>query len=255
MQLRRGSTPATGFPTYYFNKAAEADETDPDYFFNLGYAYWFDRDPQAAIYWLREALRRDPTDGDAHYALGVALGAAGNASEAAREKDLARRLSSAYADWDKRPAADPLPRGLERVKGDVELPHARQIEQTLSSGQRDQQDLARFYLDRARRLVGQEQDREALDDLNRVLFLSPYDAEAHLLLGRVHLRAGHAREAIDALNLSIWSAESADAHAVLAQALAEAKDLEGARREAARALAMDPAHAGARAVLAGLAPR
>ena len=49
-------------------------------------------------------LRRDPTDGDAHYVLGTALAAAGNAAEATREKELARRLSSTYADWDKRPA-------------------------------------------------------------------------------------------------------------------------------------------------------
>ena len=108
-----------------------------------------------------------------------------------------------------------MPRGLERIKSDVELPHARQIEQTLANSQRDQQELARFYLDHARRLVAQESDREAMAELNRVLFLSPYDAEAHLLVGRVHLRAGHVREAIDALNISIWSADTADAHALL----------------------------------------
>ncbi|HEX7941649.1 MAG TPA: hypothetical protein VF488_07570, partial [Gemmatimonadaceae bacterium] len=178
VQLRRGATPTTGAATYFFTRAVDTDATEPDYFFNLGYAYWFDRDPQAAIYWLREGLRRDPTDGDAHYVLGAALAAAGNASESAREKELARRLSSTYSEWDKRPATDPVPRGLERVKGDVELPHARQIEQTLANSQNDQQELARFYLDRARRLVEQESDREAVAELNRVLFLSPYDAEA-----------------------------------------------------------------------------
>jgi tetratricopeptide (TPR) repeat protein len=252
VQLRRGSSPASGSATYFFTKAADADATEPDYFFNLGYAYWLDRDTQAAIYWLREALRRNPTDGDAHYVLGVALAAAGNSSEAAREKELARRLSSTYADWDKRPASDPVPRGLERVKGDVELPHSRQIEQTLANSQNDQQELARFYLDRARRLAAQESDREAVAELNRVLFLSPYDAEAHLLLGRIHLRAGHVREAIDELNISIWSAETADAHALLAESYAQAKETDSARKEAERALTMDPRHEGARRVLTQL---
>ena len=134
-----------------------------------------------------------------------------------------------------------MPRGLERVKSDVELPHSRQIEQTLANSQRDQQELARFYLDRARRLVAQESDREAIAELNRVLFLSPYEAEAHLLVGRVHLRAGHAREAIDALKISIWSAETADAHALLGEAYFEAKELDSARREAERALRPRPA--------------
>lgn len=255
VQLRRGGTASTGLPTYFFTKAAETDETEPDYCFNLGYAYWFEKDAQAAIYWLREAVRRDPTDGDAHYVLGAALASAGSASESAREKDLARRLSSAYADWDKRPATDPIPRGLERVKGDVELPHDRQIEQTLANSASDQRELSAFYLDRARRLVAQESDREAVDDLNRVLFLSPYDAEAHRLLGRIHLRAGHAREAIDALNISIWSADSAEAHALLAQAHADAGNVDQARREAQRALALDPGQEAARKVLSALPAR
>jgi len=254
VQLRRGTSPDGGTAAYYFTKAAEADATDPDYFFNLGYAYWLDHDTQAAIYWLREGLRRDPTDGDAHYVLAVALNAAGNTNESLREKELARRLSSTYADWDKRPASDPVPRGLERVKSDVELPHSRQIDQTLANRQNDQQELARFYLDRARRLVTQESDREAVAELNRVLFLAPYDAEAHLLLGRVHLRAGHAREAIDELTISIWSAETADAHALLAEAYLQAKEADAARNEAERALALDPRHEGARRVLSQLPP-
>jgi tetratricopeptide (TPR) repeat protein/TolB-like protein len=250
IQLRRGGSSQLGLPTYYFNKAAEADPTEPDYFFNLGYACWMEHDLAAATYWLREAVRRDPTDGSAHYLLGVALNAADNLAEATREKELARRLSSTYTEWAKRPASDPVPKGLERLKRDVELPHARQIEATLATGnQRDQQELARFYLDRARRLYEQERDRDALDELRRTLFLSPYHAEAHLLMGRIYLRGGRVREAIDALNISIWSSETAEAHATLAQAHFEARDLELARTEATRALTLDAQSAEARRVL------
>jgi tetratricopeptide (TPR) repeat protein len=254
VQLRRGATPQSGMPAYYFNKAAQGDGSDPDYFFNLGYAYWQERDTQAAIYWLREAVRRDPTDGDAHYVLGAALTAAGHATEAAREKELARRLSSAYAEWDKRPAGDPVPKGLERVKDDVELPHARRVEETLAAtGQRDQQELARFYLDRGRRLFEQENDREALLELNRALFLSPYEPHVHLLVGRIHLRSGQARHAIDALKISLWSQETAEAHSLLAEAYLAEKEPEAARAEVDRALALDPTSADAKRVL-GLLP-
>jgi tetratricopeptide (TPR) repeat protein len=250
IQLRRGGSSQLGLPTYYFNKAAEADPTEPDYFFNLGYAYWMAHDVTAAIYWLREAVRRNPTDGSAHYVLGVALNAADNPAEANREKELARRLSSTYAEWAKRPAADPVPKGLERIKRDVELPHARQIEATLATGnQRDQQELARFYLDHARRLYEQERDRDALDELRRAVFLSPYQAEAHLLMGRIYLRGGRVREAIEALNISIWSSETAEAHAALAQAHFDARDLELARTEATRALTLDTQSAEAKHVL------
>jgi tetratricopeptide (TPR) repeat protein len=254
IQLRRGGSAQLGLPAYYFNKAAEADPTDADYFFNLGYAYWMEHDVTAAIYWLREAVRRDPTDGNAHFVLGVALSAADNPAEANREKELARRLSSTYAEWEKRPAADAVPKGLERIKRDVELPRARQIEGTLATGsQRDQQELARFYLDRARRLYEQEHDREALDELRRTLFLSPYQADAHLLLARIHLRGGRVRDAIDALNISIWSNETAEAHAVLAQAHFDARDLELARGEATRALVLDPQSVEAKRILEQLA--
>ncbi len=250
VQLRRGGHAQSGLPTYYFTKASDADATEPDYFFNLGYAYWLERDTQAAIYWLREAVRRDPTDGDAHYVLGAALAAAGQAPESVREKELARRLSSTYEEWDRRPAAEQVPRGLERVKGDVELPHSRRLEETLAtSGQRDQQELARFYLDRARRLFEREQDRDALSELNRVLFLSPYDADALLLLGRIHLRSGRVTEAVDALKIAVWSRDSADARVALGDAYLAARDAAAARAEAERALALSPGYGPAQALL------
>ena len=254
IQIRRGGTPQTGQPAYYFNRAAETDGTEPDYFFNLGYAYWIERDVSAAIYWLREAVRRNPADGDAHYVLGTVLTAAGNTAEANRERDLARRLSSTYADWEKRPGADAVPKGLERVKRGIELPRTGRLEEALTVGQRDQQDLARFYLDRAHRLSAQGHDRDALADANRALFLSPYLPDAHLLVGRIHLRAERVRDAIDAFKIALWSAETAESHAALATALARARDVDGARAEATRALALDPSSGEARSVIETLPP-
>jgi tetratricopeptide (TPR) repeat protein/TolB-like protein len=242
VQFRRGGNPQSGLPTYYFDRAAQADPDDPDYFFNLGYAYWDAHDYAAAMYWLRETVRRSPADGEAHFVLGAALAASGKAAESTREKELARRLSSTFDEWAKRPAADQVPRGLERVKNnEVELPHARRIDtKIMEPGQRDQQELATFYLDRARRLFQQESDRAAAAELDRALYLSPYLAPAHLLLGRIHLRNGRVREAIDALKISLWSAETAEAHAVLADAFVHSKEVEAARAEAGRALALDP---------------
>ena len=154
------------------------------------------------------------------------------------------------------PASDQVPRGLERVKGDVELPHSRQIEEALAnSGQRNQQELARYYYDRARRLYEQDHDTDAIAELNRVLFLSPYDARAHLLLGRIHLRAGRAREAIDALQISLWSAETVEAHVALADAYLSLKEVESARAEADRALSLAPADPAALAVQKRIPPR
>ncbi|MEP7304066.1 MAG: tetratricopeptide repeat protein [Acidobacteriota bacterium] len=243
-QIRRGAAASADPPIEYFKQAVDQDRNDPDYCFNLGYAYWLTRDLTATIYWLREAVRRNPADGEAHFILGTALGAGGSTVEASRERDLARRLSSVYEQWEKRPGAEAVPKGLERVKGGVELPHARQLETAIANNeQRDQRELARFYLDRGRGLFQQENDSEAITQLNRATFLSPYEAEAHLLLGRIHLRNNRVRAAIDAFKISLWSAETAPAHAALAQAYLQNKDPDAARLEAGRALALDPASA------------
>jgi tetratricopeptide (TPR) repeat protein len=241
VQLRRGGNSQTGQPSYYFDQAVKADPDDPDYAFNLGYAYALERDPQAAIYWLRESVRRNTADGEAHFILATELATVGSSTEALRERELARRLSSTFDQWERRPGSEIVPTGLERVKDGIDLPHARQLDLTLvTSERRDQRDLARFYLDRGRRQFEQEHDHQALEDLNRAVYLSPYEADAHLLIGRIHLRNGRSSEAIDAFKISIWSAETVQAHLALGEAYLQAHNTEAARVEAERAVALDP---------------
>jgi tetratricopeptide (TPR) repeat protein len=171
----------------------------------------------------------------------------GSSVEGNRERDLARRLSSTYDAWLKRSPSDPIPKGLARVKNELEPSHARRLEAALaSSGQRDQRDLARFYFERAERLSDQGNDSAAIAELGRAIYLSPYLAEAHLLLGRIHLRNGRSREAIDALKIAVWSADTAAAHVALGDAYRQSKDLPAARAEAERALALDPQSSDAR---------
>jgi tetratricopeptide (TPR) repeat protein/TolB-like protein len=256
VQLRRGGTPQTGRATYYFNQATELEPGDGDYFFNLGYAYWLDKDANGAAYWLREAVRRNPADGDAHFLLGSALQQMGASTEATRERELARRLSSRYAGWEARAAGggEVVPRGLERLHERLEATTARVDAVVTAAGQRDQAALARFYLDAGRRAFDREADREAVQELRRALYLSPYLADAHLLLGRIHLRAGRAADAVQTLKIAIWSEESAAGHLALAEALAQTDDLPAARTAVERALALEPGSAEARALKARLGP-
>jgi predicted Zn-dependent protease/TolB-like protein len=253
VQIRRGSTPQSGSATFYLTKAAEADPGDADYLFNLGYAYLLEGNPQAAIYWLREGLRRDPADPDAHYVLAAALLGSGSGVEAAREKALARQLSSRYEELERRAAADklPVPKGLERMRTDPDTPGGLSPEQTIvNSAQRDQRELATFHLERGRRLYEREADSEAMVELRRAVYLSPYEAQAHLLIGRIHLRAGRPQEAANALKISIWSEDTAAARIVLAQAYLKLQNPGAARTELERALVLDPASADAKRMLA-----
>jgi tetratricopeptide (TPR) repeat protein len=252
-ELRRAATVQPGRATYYFSQASEIDPGDGDLFFNLGYSYWLDKDPRAAIYWLREAVRRDPGDGDAHFILGVALQQTGATAEAARERELATRLSSKYAGWEKTAAGgDPVPRGLERLHEALTPLRARFDTMLTAASQREQETLAAFHLDAGRRAFAREADREAIQELRRALYISPYLAEAHLLLGRLYLRGGRPAEAVEALKISLWSEETVDAHVSLAEAFLQVQDQAAARAEIDRALVLDPTSAEALALKARL---
>jgi tetratricopeptide (TPR) repeat protein len=250
-QLRKPGPGAKA--TDLFRQATTLDPNDADLFFNLGYAHWISREYPQAVTALREAVRRDPADEDAHYVLGAALQAAGAPDEAAREKDLARRLSSVYAALETRRTPASVPRGLERVKTTIDASSLARVESALSAaGQREQRELVGFYLANGRRLFQNDRDEEALAELRRAVFLSPYDAEAHLLMGRILLRGGRAREAIDALKISIWSQDSVPARLALAEAYSAAHDYASARGELQAVLALDAGNATAAARLAEL---
>ncbi len=244
IELRRNATHQPGRATYYFSQASELDPSDGDLFFNLGYAYWLDKDAKAAIYWLREAVRRDPGDGDAHFILAVALQQTGATSEAARERELAERLSSKYKGWQAKVAGgDPVPRSLERLQDELMPARARVDNAISTAGQRDPEQLAAFHLDAGRRAFEREADREAIDELRRALYLSPYLADAHLLLGRLYLRGGRPADAVEALKIALWSEATVPAHLALAEAFLQVQDQAAARAEVERALAIDPASA------------
>lgn len=252
VQLRRPAGAPGGRAVSYFNEAAGLEGVDS--YFNLGYAYWLDGDASAAVFWLREAVRRNPADHAAHYVLGVALDATGSATEAAREKDLARRLSSEYEGWDTR--SPPVPAGMERLRMDLGLPDALRVENVIeAAGQRDQRQLASFHLDAARRAYETEHDAEAISALQRAIYLSPYDQEAHLLLGRIYLRGGRVSDAIDALKISIWSSDSVAAHMALADAYEKAGRIDEARIELQNVLTRDASNREARQHLEQLSAR
>ncbi|HVB37725.1 MAG TPA: tetratricopeptide repeat protein, partial [Vicinamibacterales bacterium] len=71
--LERGGPDGLRQAAYYFTRAVKADPDHADYCFNLGYTYWRQKDARAAVHWLREAVRRNPADGDAHFVLAAAL--------------------------------------------------------------------------------------------------------------------------------------------------------------------------------------
>ena len=80
----------------------------------------------------------------------------------------------------------------------------------------------------------------------------PTKPQAHLLVGRIHLRAGRPADAVEALKISIWSADSAAARVALAEAYLKQQNTAAARTELDRALVLDPESAEAKRLLATL---
>jgi tetratricopeptide (TPR) repeat protein len=243
LQLRRGPQATGGSAAFFFNRAVDESKTDPDIAFNLGYAYAAVGDVSSAIYWLREAVRREPADAAAHRVLSAMLVAQGKTVEAQREFDLAKVLGAADT------AAVPdkaVPKNLERVL--PELSPAFDWRHLMIPAS-DHEQAAAFYLDRGKRLADEMRDREAIDELRRAIYVSPYLDRPHILLGRIYRRTGRLVDASEEFALALWCQETAEAHAALAsvQLLLGKRDL--ARASANRALVLDPANAEAKEVL------
>lgn len=252
VQVRRGSTPETGLPTYFFTRAVDEAPEQTEFLFNLGYAYARSKNADAALYWLREVVRFDPADGDAHLVMSQMLMAAGKKVEAQREFDLARQLGPSV-DVATLTLAERVPAGLERLTSRLEArPLANVAAAVANPAQREQQELAAFHLARGRRLFEQEDDRGATNELRRAIYLRPYDDEPHLLLGQIYRRAGRLAEAIDAFRIAVWSRESVTARMRLAEALHDHGETTLAIAEAKRAVALDPQSVQARELLARL---
>jgi tetratricopeptide (TPR) repeat protein len=256
VQLRRPPGATGRRAVAYFTDAVAIERADSDLLFNLGYAHWLNRDLPNAIQSLREAVRRRPADDAAHYVLGAALQMSGSAGEGARERELARRLSSEYAEWEKtQPPAGTVPKGLERLRTELSVRAFRRVEsEIVAAGQRSQQELAAFHMDAGRRAYLVERDDEAIASFRRAVYLSPYDAEAHLLLGRVYLRGGRHQEAIDEFTISIWSRDSVAARLALAEAYIQTQNMAGARTELQVVLSREPTNPDARRLLTRVPP-
>jgi tetratricopeptide (TPR) repeat protein len=254
-QLRRTARSPDGSAADLFGQALMISPDDADLTFNLGYAAWLAHDTLTAVRWLREAVRRNPADDAAHWVLGVALQASANTAEGQRERDLAKRLASKYVEWEKQRGVNALPPNLERVKSELDAASAPRIDAAIAAAeQRDQRDVAAFHLENGRRLYQGERDAEAIAELRRAIYLSPYEREAHLLLGRLYLRAGQIADAIDELKISIWSDDQTDARMTLAQAYLQAKNVDGARSELQTVLTREPSNSDARRLLSTLPP-
>lgn len=238
VELRRAAgAQAAAAAAPFFERAANEAPDEMDYLFNLGYARALGGDTTGALLWLREVVRRNSADGDAHLVMGAVLGGTGRGAEAQRELDLARSLGTQL---------ETVPATLTRIPPAMERIRSRLDDSLLSvralqaPTPRDQRETAAFHLKTGRTLVEEGRDREAVTEIQRSVYLAPYEDEPHLLLGRLFERAGRIGEAIDEFKVAVWCKESAAARIGLGRTYFQSGDRDAARRELERALVLAP---------------
>lgn len=244
---RRGQNAALG----YFQRAVQADPSDPDYHFNYAVALYKAGDATAASRQLREALTRRGLDTEAKAFLDAINPAAPPAPA------VPPKIAAA-------PAA-PVKVPLERIKRNYDEASFRQLaleiqhlnEQRLVSA--DPRTHAAAHARRGRELLGHGLPTLAEREFREAILLDPASPAAHAGLARVleqnHDAAAARAEARAAIRLQ----PSADAFLVLARLdLADNKP-EAAGESVDRALGLEPANAAAqtlkRAIAAKLAEK
>jgi tetratricopeptide (TPR) repeat protein len=194
-------------------RALANSPNDPLYRFNYGYALWRNQNYQEAIQHLNIAVKANPRDGEAQFLLAKCLAATGQQAEATQADNEAKRYLESYARWTVAPDRMPL---LVRLKQELNRAAFYQLErqqQPPSQGPTAQQISQRQSIDRARQLIMQNNDAEAMNEIQRVITAETTNAEAHYLRAVVLSRRGETEGAISALQSAVsWNPKLIEAH-------------------------------------------
>lgn len=160
--------------------------------FDLGLALLVEGDAPAAAFWLKGAVRRDPTDAQGRLLLSWALQMAGRASEAEEQWRAASAVNSALGAL----RAPDLSRRLERIA-------LSERGLLVDPERRSDAEEARSHAGRAEALLPGDPPG-AIAALTRAVLLDPYLAVAHHLLARAYQARGEPAKAVDELRMALW---------------------------------------------------
>lgn len=224
----------------FLSRASQSSPGDTRVRFNYAYGLFLAGKYAEAADQLRPVIAGDPRDGYAYFLFAKALERSGKAGDAAAADDQARRYLQVYAkwqtEWQKSQTVAEVPLRLWQVY-DREGQFSIRPDPGDDVASGNTQDL----LIKARELYAAGRDDEALPELRRVLMIEPMNAEAYLLIGRIHLRRGDQEQAISALKTAIfWDAKLIDAHVLLGRIFLERGDRAMAMTYARNAVQIDP---------------
>lgn len=226
----------------YFEKAVESNPTDPDYQFNLGYAYWKRGSFAEAVPHLRAAL--EEADHPAWRVLYIkCLEKTGQAEEGAVQTRILAQQSADFS-----PAmSDQQFQNQERPKDNFDGTSFRQLrllvrlQTELKHEKLSLEEHVALHFERAQQLLEESADREATEELRHVIDYDPNHAEAYRELAGVYLEAGRLEEASKAASRLLERRESASGYLLLARIYMEQGELEEAQEQLDAAMRLEPA--------------
>lgn len=240
----------------YLKPAAEAATRDLDTQFNYGYALWLKNDFPGAAAQLQKAIRRKAADGEAvrygaqdgeaFYLLAKASERAGKAADATEALDQAKRYLPQFAQWETKRQIPDLSRLKVRfsrvgLKNYQKQSTTAAAPTTAGTGGTSDPASVSSAMAHARELFAANNDRQALDELGRVLQVNPDNAEAHLLRGRIYERGGDYTRAVEALKAAtFWDPKSVTAYVALGRIYVFKNDCSNAQAAMRKAISLDP---------------
>jgi Flp pilus assembly protein TadD len=161
--------------------------------FDLGWALLVEGESDAAAFWLKGAVRRDPGDAQGRLLLSWALSRSGRTEEADEQWRAAAALVPALE-----PMRKPdLLRRLERV-----LPSEPGL--ILDPARASDAEASRAHAAKGESLLASNDREGAISELARAALLDPYATRPHLLLGRAYGREGENEKALAELRMALW---------------------------------------------------
>ena len=225
----------------YFEKAIESQPADPDFQFNMGYAFWKQERYAQAIPYLRKALQNA-----SHPAWRViylqCLEKIGQKEEAARQQRLLQQQSP---EWSQVRDSRQLQK-LERPKDNYDgasfrqLRMLMQVQTELKHSKLPLEEHIALHFQEAHRLLEEGFDRQATEELQKVIDYDPENVEAYLEQARIDVKAGRLEDAFTALNHSLRRRETADGYLQLAKIYLVQGKLDEAQAKLNAALRLEP---------------
>lgn len=218
----------------YFQRAVDADPSDPDYRFNLAIALARSGDSAGAAQQLRELLALKPSDGEAKALL-----------DALSRPPVMTATATTSA---LKPVEVKLP--LERIKRNYDEASFRQIAFELENlserklADKPPREHALFHVEHGRELLNQGFVGEAEKHFQEAIVLDPTNAAAHLGMARV-LAADKPSDARAEARSALILQPSAEGYLVLAQLDLRDNNAAAAREDVERALELEPTNAAA----------